>query len=75
MGKQYKFILPTLYTIVLIIDIGFDFSDYQILSMLISPPAWFNYFQHGHRMGFAIIMSIIIWFLVGFGIDRWRNES
>ena len=51
------------------LDAGLDITDYRILAMISSPPAWFNYFQHPETLGFVVILSLIIWFLVGLVID------
>ncbi len=72
--RKFTFWLPITYLLIIILDVGFDLSDYQILAMLTSPPAWFNFFQHPNTFTIAIILSLGIWFLVGLGIDSLVNK-
>ena len=69
--KKFKFWLPVIYILVLLIDLEkmLDITDYQILVMFTSPLGWFSYFQHTSKLYLVIISSLIILFLIGLGID------
>ncbi|MDP1689296.1 MAG: hypothetical protein Q8L47_04180 [bacterium] len=67
--KRFQFWLPIIYLLIILIDIGFGLTGYNILAMLTSPPAWFNFFQVEDTFAIAIFLSIGIWYLVGFVID------
>jgi hypothetical protein len=43
--------------------------------MLFSPPSWFNFFQHPNTFKISIILSLIFWYLLGYGIDWWKYNK
>jgi len=69
LSKKFGFWLPIIYLLIILIDVGFNVTDYQILAMLTTPPAWFNFFQYPDTFIVAIVLSVGIWFLVGFAVD------
>lgn len=69
--KKFQFWIPTIYSLILIVDLeeGFNLTGGQFLVWLASPAAWINFFQKASTKVIAIILSFIIWYLLGKLID------
>ncbi|MBM3230574.1 hypothetical protein FJZ22_02890 [Candidatus Pacearchaeota archaeon] len=70
---EFKHILPLTYVLVAIADIGFDISDYSLIITAISPFAWLNIFQNEQMAPLATVLSITLWYGIGYFIDKKRN--
>ncbi len=73
--KKLRYLLPAIYVFAIIVDIGFDLTDYQLLVALLTPPMWSNFFQGSIEKGIiAVVISVVIWYLIGLVIDTLINK-